>query len=310
MKAIILASTLIFASKVFAAESPKQTVENFYKSYLASLKDLSTKNPDGYTPEQADKSLRKVTDSYFTSSFADRMQAQTKKCAEVKEPSDDCDGDFFYCAQEAPSKITAENIKVSKDVAVADAVFCFNCRQPEEEKRRASLKLKQVNGKWKIDDLECGDPDEEFVLKIDKFSIDKNEHTAVFKVKTQSAFVKECKNDTKLFQKNGDRYVEVNKFVTPETIEFSGKYYLNGELKDEEADDACEETECRDAIENMEITTHLMKYEKLADKDKTPNFRALPLFGKFRVDFVNFYSDPECTQKKPMSYEFERTKVN
>ena len=277
-----------------AENTPQQSLEQFYKSL--------EKNP-------------KTAESSITSKLSKELSEKEKKCSSLKEPTSECAGQFFYCDGDAPNSVSVENVKIKKTVATADVILCYNCKQPDEEKVRAEVKLQMQGGKWKLDSLHCVDPDDEVILKVEKFEVDKKSHVANFKIHTQNIFVKDCQDDYKLYQKDKSRFVDTNKTGIPDSVKNRKNYYLNDEFVNAlDEDEECEVI-CRDAKEDFDIPVKVVRYEQLADKltpkegnskqTKVPAFRVIPVVGKFKLDFVNFYSDTECTEKKQFSYEFE-----
>lgn len=90
-------------SSASATQGPKEALEDFYKSYLAYIDSTFTKSPKGYTLKQANTNERKAIDRFFTRRYLSEITARNKKCAQTREPTNECDGNFFYCAQEAPT---------------------------------------------------------------------------------------------------------------------------------------------------------------------------------------------------------------
>ncbi len=143
---------LLLWSIVAFAAGPEKTLEEFYKVYLAYIDATVGKER---SLKKANVEERAAIDGFFTASYVKKNQSRNKACAKTKGPTPECDGNFFYCAQEAPTGVEVKNVEKSGKVAEADVVLCFNCGRPGEEKRTARAKLQLVKGAWKIDSISC-----------------------------------------------------------------------------------------------------------------------------------------------------------
>lgn len=132
---------------------PREKLESFYKSYLAYIDASFSKKP--MKLKQAHYEERKKIDNYFSARYRKEIAARDKKCAETKELTEECDGNFFYCAQEPPTSFEVKETKVDGKRAAGLISLCFNCGQKAEEKRIVRAALVQEKKGWKIDSIKC-----------------------------------------------------------------------------------------------------------------------------------------------------------
>ena len=149
------------------------------------------------------------------------------------------------------------------------------------------------------------------LLKIEKVDIDRKTHAATFKLQTQDVYYMSCKEHVKLYQKDDKDFVQIKKSDIPDSPNPQKDHYLNGKFVEVAPNEECIEPECVDAEEELSLPVKLVRYEQLPNKSapeggkKVQAFRSLPIFGKFRADFVNFYIDADCKKPKRISHEFE-----
>ena len=149
---IIFVALLTFSPLAKAEVGAKERLQNFYAAYLKHDADLAGKSR---TLKEAEKDEKKLLTPWLTPDFLRQISLRKKTCGKLKEPTADCDGDFFYCAQEAPTSFTVGSVKELNHAAAGEVTLCFACETPQAEKRKVSVGLKQLGRGWKISSVKC-----------------------------------------------------------------------------------------------------------------------------------------------------------
>jgi hypothetical protein len=149
-KIVPLFASFLLALSAFAG-TPQSTVEGFYSSYLKYLQSVEGKSR---SLEKFNAEERAATEPFFTPGYSKKITSRAKACANTKEPTAACDGDFFYCAQEAPDSFEVKETKMMRKSASSIVALCFHCAK-DPEKRNVKIGLKRVGKDWKISSVQC-----------------------------------------------------------------------------------------------------------------------------------------------------------
>jgi hypothetical protein len=130
------------------AATPRAHAEGFYRVYLKYIHGLAGKSR---TPDAAAREDRAATAPFLSKRYAERLDARRARCAAASEPTADCDGDPFYCAQEPPASFHV--VRTSK--TTQSAWVRMELRFGAGAKRVAVVRLDQAGGRWVIDRVRC-----------------------------------------------------------------------------------------------------------------------------------------------------------
>ena len=135
---LLLASTALIQNAVAApaADSPAAVVQALYRSALDQL---------GFTPESI-KSKRE----WLTPDLYSRLLKKVNEPV-PKGDAPDIEGDVFLDCQDPPNKFEVGTASIDQTKAKVEVTLLW-----PEEKRHYMVLLTQVNGTWKVYDIDYG----------------------------------------------------------------------------------------------------------------------------------------------------------
>ena len=142
------------AFAVTKENGPDEFAKNFYQQYLNFIHSLKGSS----TPQKHFQSIKKQIGHSVSKNYWEKYVRRYKHCGKLKEPTDECDRDNIYCAQEAPTDFKIQNLmSTSKKEASLDVNLCFNCGQTSNEYHRIAHVQLSVDTKnsWKIESINC-----------------------------------------------------------------------------------------------------------------------------------------------------------
>jgi len=132
---IMLASLLPMAAAP-AGDSPDAVVQALYHS---SMKNF------GFSPEAV-----KATKPWVTPELYKRMWKKVNQPV-PKGDAPDIEGDLFLNCQDAPTKVTVGKATINGAKAQVEVAVAFG-----DEKRKYTVLLEQIDGTWKVSNVDYG----------------------------------------------------------------------------------------------------------------------------------------------------------